>query len=206
MPPSRRGTGYVNLQQYLGLNQGGAQALGQGLGQQVYQQGRDAQSAIDAAGMEARSQALAGVPNPGGAYSGPTGFGDTADVGALTNQVAEAQKTARAAQDQSGRAQLLAQKYGPNTWGGSQLDSALAGSGEGAGQIASAADGVGRLSQYLGNTTSSVNQYIGQAKGTTNTPPPPPPVAASEAPKNRPPSNLYKRDDLEEKHSRGGRP
>lgn len=205
MPASRRGTGYVNLQQYLGLNQGGAQALGQGLGQQVYQQGRDAQNAIDAAGMEARNQALGGIPNPGGAYSGPGSFGDAADVGALTNQVAEAQKTARAAQDQSGRAELLAQKYGPNTWGGSQLDSALAGAGGGAGQIGQAADGVGRLSQYLGNTTSGVNQYIGQVKGTTNTPAPAAPTAAPSAPTANYPKNQRKRDDLD-RYGPGGRP
>lgn len=183
MPPSRRGTGFVNLQSYLGLNQGGAQALGQGLGQQVYQQGREAQNAIDAAGMEARNKALGGIPDAGGTYAGPTNFGDAADVGALTRQVAEAQNTARATQDQTGRAQLLAQKHGPNTWGGSQLDSALAGAGAGAGQLGQAADGVGRLSQYLGDTNASVNQYIGQVKGTTNTPAPAPVQPTPAAPR-----------------------
>lgn len=205
MPPSRRGTGFVNLQTYLGLNQGGAQALGEGLGQQVNQQARDARAAIDAAAMEAQNRALAGIPNPGGTYGGPNSFGDAADMGALTNQAAQADKAAAAAQTQSGRAELLAQKHGPSTWGASQLDSALAGAGGGAQAMAGGPGGTQRLSAYLGNAATGVNNFISATRGTTNTPQPQPPSVQPPGTTSRPkpPYNQRKRDDLDKY---GGRP
>lgn len=205
MAASRRGTGFVNLQNYLGLNQGGAAALGNGLAQDVGMSQRNAQASIDAAGMEARNQALSG--GVGGSYSGPQSFGDAANMGALQNQVADAQKQASAAATQVGRAELLAKKYGPNTWGGGQLDAALAGAGGGSGALANATGGAARLSEYLGNTASGVNQFIGQQRSAqapqqpTKTAPTP---GANSAPRPGAPYNQRKRDDLEK--ARGGRP
>lgn len=194
MPPSRRGTGFVNLQTYLGLNQAGADSMGRGLGQDINRQGEQLLTGINSAAAAARAQAQAGVPGAGGTYSGPGSF----ETGALSAQVAEAQRAAMAAQDQTGRAELLAQKYGPNTWGGSQLDSALAGAGRGAGAIADASTGVGRLSQYLGSTAKSTNAAIDKARNT----PAPAPTAPKPAPyvggtKPTTPRDTRKRDDLE---------
>ena len=207
MPLSRRGTGFVNLQTYLGLNQGGAQALGEGLGQQLGQQSRDARAAIDAAGMEAQNRVLAGIPDPGGAYGGPNSFGEAADVGMLTNQAAAADKAVAAAQTQSGRAELLAQKYGPGTWGGSQLDSALAGAGGGAQALAGGPGGAQRLSAYLSSTAQGVNNFISSARGQTNAQQaqgsgPRAPVTSTR-PQPGAPYNQRKRDDLDKY---GGRP
>ena len=201
MPPSRRGTGYVNLQQYLGLNQSGADALGQGLGQDLARQGEQAISSINGAAAAARNAANAGVTAPGGQYAGPGSF----DTGALSTQVAEAQRTASAAQDQTGRAELLAKKYGPNTWGGGQLDSALAGAGRGAGAVSEAATGVRGLAQYLGGVSGQTNAYISKAQGSTKAPPTTPVTGKPLPPPHDKFGDPRKEDDLD-KYARGGRP
>jgi hypothetical protein len=160
---SRKGTGFINLQTYLGLNGGGAQALGDSIASRVSGTDQSAVNAIGGTAIGARRMADQAV-KAGGAYAGPSSFGDVADMGDIATKMANAQKTASAAMDQTGRAALLAEQFGPSTWGGSMLDSALAGAGGGAQGIANAANGVGKLSKYLTDTTKQTNAYLDSAQ------------------------------------------
>lgn len=178
MPPYQRGTGFVGLNQYLGLNRGAAGQMGNALAQQAEQQGAAAQGAIDTATSKANEAVKAGGTGQG--YSGPTGLGDMAT---LYGQAAGAQNYANALGNNAGRATLLGQQYGANTWGGGQLDAALAGAGAGGQRMAAAQGKYGKLLEYLGNAQQGVQQRAADAR------------TAAPAPTKRPPGQVERGDD-----------
>lgn len=176
MPASRRGTGFINFQDYLGLNQTGAQQLGVGLAETQRKSNDALEGSINRGALDFQKRVDAGAPTPGGTYTGPRQM-DTAgyDVG-----LAQQQAKAGLLSDNTGRAQLLAQQYGgDNTWGGSQLDAALAGAGGGAQAIAASQAGTARLKDFLGLVSGNVAAYAGRAAGQSA------PQAAAPAPYQR---------------------
>ena len=166
MPPSRRGSGFVNLQTYLGLNQSGGASLGNSLAQDVSAAGAKAgQSISDSATRFTHAkQAAIGTPTEGMTaaelealkgreYSGPRSLDLTGDQ---INAVADADKRADMLGSNTGRAQLLQEKYGANSWGGSQLDAALAGGSSAGTALGQAQSKYGRLLEQLGGVQKSV--------------------------------------------------
>lgn len=166
MPPYQRGTGFTNLQTYLGLNKGVAGQMGGALAQQAEQQGSAARQAIDADVAKANAAVQAG--GTGQAYSGPQTLGN---MGSLYGQTASAQNYANALGSNTGRATLLGQQYGQNTWGGGQLDAALAGAGAAGGRMATARGQYGKLLEYLQGAQRGVETAAQKAQETTAAPP-----------------------------------
>lgn len=187
MPPSQRGTGFTNFQQWLSLNQGSAQRMGDDLAARVEGKGQaftnNLSAAQDAFGRAVDDGALSGPGVPGsasydealrnaeGGYKGPQGFGDTpgVDVGALTTQAADAQRDARASGTQGGRATMLADKYGQTSWGGGQLDAALAGAGGAGGRLAKSQGAYGKLLERFGGAQAEAANTVKRAQETSAT-------------------------------------
>lgn len=195
MPASRRGTGFINFQDYLGLNQSGAQQLGVQLAQQQNAGNNALEQDINRGTTAFGQQVDAGAPGAGGTYSGPRQF----DTSRYESMLAEQQKKAAMLGDNTGRAQLLSKPGQEATWGGSQLDAALAGAGGGAGAISAAQSGTDKLKGFLGLSASNANQYAGQQAGRpAPTAPAPAPYQAAprpttEAMKERVERNQYDR-------------
>lgn len=99
-------------------------------------------------------------------YTGPMGI-DTGTMTDLYKRSGAVQQQAQALGTNAGRATLLGKKYGQTSWGGGQLDAALAGAGGAGGRIAGAAGAYGRLLGDLGNAQTSVQQAATTAKDTT---------------------------------------
>lgn len=182
MPPAtRRGTGFVGLQQYLGLNQGAAQRMGDTLASGVEAAGAGVQSDTQAAkakALEAISQGSLAMPGEGTTaaqakdkatrtYTGPMGM-DAGTVTDLYGRAAGVQRQAQALGSNTGRATLLGQKYGSTSWGGGQLDAALAGAGPSGARVSGAAGAYGRLLGQLGGAQSTVQQAARTASDATS--------------------------------------
>lgn len=175
MPPSRQGTGFTNLQTYLGLNRGIAGRMGDALAGDVERAGGGLPGEI----RSLEQNTLDDIKNktlqaPGEGvtpqqatefgqrtYDGPMGL-DPARYVDLARRSAAAQNQATALGSNTGRSTLLQQKYGANTWGGGQLDAALAGAGPAAGRLGAASGAYGRLLQTLGGAQTNV-QNAGRA-------------------------------------------
>lgn len=176
MAPSRRGTGFTNLSTLLGLNQGSAARMGNDLASGVERDGANVAGAISAADMATREKIQQGtLSGPGTGpmtaaeaqqrgqqtYNGPYGMDANTYTG-LAGRAAQVGNQAQALGNNTGRATLLAQKYGQSTWGGGQLDAALAGAGSAGGRMANASGAYGRLANTLGSTQASL-QTAGRA-------------------------------------------
>lgn len=167
-----RGSGFIGLQQYLGLNRGAAQRMGDTLAQQVEQQGGAALGQINTLAQQAQAR-LGGQPT----YTAPTSaaeaaqraaeakkyaegisgeLGSAADVSATEQAAAKAQQAAQFGTTDAGRSVLLGQQYGQSgyTQGGSMLDSFLAGRGGGA-RLEQANNAYGKLREFLGTARSN---------------------------------------------------
>lgn len=180
MPPSRRGTGFTSLQTYLGLNRGIADQMGGAIAGDVERAGTGVKADTETARNKALSDIAAGslsMPtgpmtsaeaeaNSAKTYTGPMGI-DTGTMTDLYRRSGAVQQQAQALNTNSGRATLLGKKYGQTSWGGGQLDAALAGAGGAGGRIAGAAGAYGRLLGDLGNAQASVQQAATTAKDTT---------------------------------------
>lgn len=182
MPASKRGTGFIGLQQYLGLNQGAAQRMAEGLTGEV----EDAMGAfkgnVDTGVGKFGEQVSAGsamgptedmLPGQLKAlsqrkYTGPQGLGEVADMGALEAEKARVGNMVGALGTNSGRAALLAQKYPGQGygWGSQALDAALVGAGGGA-TLNQARGGWERLKGYLGKATTGAAEQVEAAKAGT---------------------------------------
>lgn len=177
--PKRTGTGFIGLGQYLGLNRGAAQGMGDALASGVETAGAGVENDSLNALRGFDKQVQAGVQNrPGSAegltaaqaaagaeqgYSGPTSLDFTDFYG----RGAEAQNAANALGVNAGRATLLQKQYGPTTWGGSQLDAALAGQG-GAGKRLGAAQGAyGKLLSTLQGRDKAAQGMVDTAQKTS---------------------------------------
>lgn len=181
MPPARRGTGFVGLQQYLGLNQGSAQRMGDTLAGGVEAAGAGVQSDTEAAKGKALEAIAAGsmaMPGEGTtaaqakdmsgrSYTGPVGM-DAATTTDLYGRAANVQRQAQSLGSNTGRAAMLGQKYGQTSWGGGQLDAALAGAGPSGARVSGAAGAYGRLLGQLGGAQSTVQQAARTASDTTS--------------------------------------
>jgi len=99
-------------------------------------------------------------------YTGPTEI-DAGTMSGLYGGARGLQQQSQAAGTNAGRATLLAQKYGPTSWGGGQLDAALSGAGSAGGRLAGAAGAYGRLLGNIGNTQAGVRQAATGAKEST---------------------------------------
>jgi len=178
MPRGQRGSGFVGLQNYLGLNQQAGQRMGNELAQQVEQQGSAARGAIDTAAQDFRQRAGVGqqygaigsspdamrnVEQANRVLGGPTQFGDTS---ALALQAANAQRTAQMAGSGAGRQVLLAKQYGQGgnyTTGARMLDSALAGRG-GGDRLQNAVGAYSKMREYLGTSQAASEAATGDAR------------------------------------------
>lgn len=169
MPPAQRGTGWTNLQQYLGLNRGAAQGMADTLAGDATAAGQAYTGALQTAGNNLYNQlgAASQKMTPQGSmtsteaqrlagqqWTGPAGF-DTATVTDLTGKAAAAQNKANALGSNEGRQTLLGKLYGPNTWGGGALDAALAGAGDTKGSMGQAQGAYGRLLESLGQSVQN---------------------------------------------------
>lgn len=169
MPSRQRGSGFVGLNQYLGLNQQAGQRLGEGLAQQVEQEGGAAQGEIDNTANLFRQQAGVGqqygaigsspdamrnVVQANTVLAGPTALGDTSN---LMQRAAGVEQRAQMVGSEAGRQALLGQQYGQGRTygtGARMLDSALAGRGAGE-RLQQAGAGFGKLREYLGTAQKS---------------------------------------------------
>lgn len=181
MPPMR-GSGFVGLQQYLDANRESAARMGQGLVDQVEQEGGAARGAVDAAVTDAEGKIAAGTPtfNPqatyglepdevaaarpgleGAQYTGPSGLEGGDD---LATKTFSAQQTAELAGTDAGRAVLLAKgRKGPVSQGGGMLDAFLAGRGGGA-ALDRTVGSYSKLRDYLGTAQKGVATKVEGAK------------------------------------------
>jgi hypothetical protein len=162
MAYSSRGSGFVGLTNYLGLNRQAGERMGQQLAQQVESSTNAARGAVDVASADFAQRSAAGMPGamPYGldaaerdawlssapVYTGPKQFGDVADLSAIEGQVATAERQGRLASTDYGRAALMG---GTGSQGGRMLDAALAGRGGGV-RLEQAAKGYQGLRDYLG--------------------------------------------------------
>lgn len=172
MPASRQGTNFTNLQTYLGLNQGSAKWMGDALADDVEAAGSKAaagiQSEADRTSAAIKENTFQ-MPGTGPltsqqatelgerTYDGPYGMDPTV-LSRLYGQATAAQNQATALGSNTGRAALLQKKFGANTWGGGQLDGALAGAGGAGGRLSAAHGAYGRLVGTLGGAQSSLQQ------------------------------------------------
>jgi hypothetical protein len=176
MVASRQGTGFVNLNTWLGLNQGSAQNMARGIEDAVADEAVRYQQALQGARDEMEAGiAKNGVPDASGVtgltsqqaqqygaqkWNGPEGYSPEA-MGRLTTAAYTAQNAARATDTNEGRQTLLTRKFGPTSWGGGALDAALAGAGGGAalertrGAFGKLADNLGVVAQHGKNRASA---------------------------------------------------
>lgn len=169
MPASHRGTGFVGLNTYLGLNQGTARNMADGLAGDVEEKGAAFSGALGDA--QARFQTQLGdagdfglAPDNvtaeqaaemgGRQWKGPAGL-DAGDVANLYGLASQAQNTANATGTNAGRQTLLGKKYGATAWGGGALDANLAGAGDTSGRLAGARGAYGRLVSSLNGAERS---------------------------------------------------
>lgn len=183
MPSNQRGTGYTNLQQYLGLNQGSAQRMGDALAGDVEEKGNAFKNSLNTAtvGLQDKLRAAGdfGITNPSGVtadqaaqygakqWTGPEGF-DAATMNDLYSKGTAAQNAANATGTNEGRQTLLGQHYGPTTWGGGALDAALAGAGGASGRLSAAQGAYGRLVSSLGGIQQNAQDTATAAKNDFN--------------------------------------
>lgn len=137
------GSGFVNLQTVLGLNQGQGAQLANGLAGDVSSAGQGVQNAIGGYGADARKIGAADFQS----------F-DPARYGQIQQRATRVASNARALGSFGGEEAALAQKYAPGSSGGytggqQGMDAFLAGA-EGAGQMQGAANAYGGLDQALG--------------------------------------------------------
>jgi hypothetical protein len=180
MPASHRGTGFVGLNTYLGLNQGAATRMGGALSDDVEAKGgayaTGLQGATDDFNKQLGSAGDLGVADPnsvtseqaaelaGRQWGGPSGL-DTGAVGNLYGMASAAQNAANATGTNAGRQTLLAKHYGgANTWGGGALDANLAGAGGGAGGMAKSRGAYGKLIASLGTAQQGARDSASAAK------------------------------------------
>jgi hypothetical protein len=169
--PPQRGTGFVNLNQWRGLNQGSANTMGSALADDV--DGRQQQIQQDfSGGMERFNSDVAngtqgGVGQPR-QYTGPTSLDKYLDKGALLSRGADVASRGLAGGTNEGRATLLREKYGGNTWGGGALDGALAGAGSAGSrldtQAQNAKGGFSSLQRYLGGADAAAQARVSGAQ------------------------------------------
>ncbi len=152
-----RGSGFVGLTNYLGLNRQAGERMGEQLAQQVEGSTNAARGAVDAASTDFAKQVQAGTPTyqTGGniydvagraadtRYGGPTAL-STQAVGGIEQKIAEATRMGQLAGTDSGRVALMG---GAGSQGGRMLDAALAGR---SGRLDQAARGYQGLRGYLG--------------------------------------------------------
>jgi hypothetical protein len=157
-----RGSGFVGLTNYLGLNRQAGERMGEQLAQQVEGSTAAARGAVDAASADFAQRSAAGMPGamPYGldaaerdawlsappTYTGPKQIGDVADLSAIEAKLATAERQGRLASTDYGRTALMG---GTGSQGGRMLDAALAGRGGGV-RLDQAAKGYQGLRDYLG--------------------------------------------------------
>lgn len=170
MAYTQRGSGFVGLRDYLGLNRQQGEAMGNTLASQVEQEAAAARGAVDAAGATLKRKAEAAVPTyqsmpvgldsaeeeafrqarAGVGYTGPRELGDVANVNELQTGLDKARQTGSLAATDAGRSVLLSQRgQGARTQGGRMLDASLAGRGGGE-RLEAATRGTDALRNYLG--------------------------------------------------------
>jgi hypothetical protein len=181
MPPALRGTGFVNLTDWLGLNRGAAQSMADSLSGDVNKAGQAYNVAeqdawknfnnniaahtlkVPQGQLTAEQAAQVGAET----YGGPDGL-DGNTVADLWGKASAAQNAANATDSNEGRQALLAKHYGPTTWGGGALDAALAGAGDTKGSMSSARGAYGRLVSNLQGVQDYAAQKAAAAKDSFN--------------------------------------
>lgn len=188
----QRGSGFVGLRDYLGLNRQKGEEMGNRLAGRVEGNASRARGAVDAAQAEALGKVEEGTPkytevpygydaaeadawraSPIGPtapkYTGPKEMGDVVDatrMGELDKGLADAERSARYGATDAGRAVLLGEEYGgPTTQGGRMLDASLAGRGAAGERLQAAASGAGKLREYLGLAKTNTANAIASAEG-----------------------------------------
>lgn len=172
------GTGFVNWDTYLGLNQGAGQQMGQGLVSDISAQGEGVKSGLGSLSEQATSQVQAG--GLGSGYKGPTSLQEVNPTlyGNLQSQASEVGSKARAAGGE-GLGTLIRQQYAPGQAysGGQQaFDAFLAGATTG-----NELRGLGNKYGDFGSAfTGAENQLAGQVATARGAKPPVSGVAAPE--------------------------
>lgn len=169
-----RGSGFVGLTNYLGLNRQAGERMGEQLAQQVEGSTNAARGAVDAASSDFAQQVQAGTPTyqTGGniydvagraastQYGGPTAL-SAQTVGGIEQKIADAQRMGQLAGTDSGRAALMG---GTGSQGGRMLDAALAGRSA---RLDQAARGYQGLRGYLGLAQSNAAGQVASAQKAT---------------------------------------
>ncbi len=159
--PNRGPSGWVNFQEYMGLNAGGGQQMASKLAGQVQKQGQQAKDDIGLAAHQATQR----VHSSPWALSDEGGLANTADTQLGDQLAGSAKEAATAAKDlntEAGRAGMVRQTYsklGTYTPGMSAFDLFLMGNGNDGGQFAATADRFGGLETYLADTQKKVDDY-----------------------------------------------
>jgi hypothetical protein len=178
MAASRTGTGFVNLNTWLGLNRGAAENMARGIEdavgdeavkyQQAFQGGKDEleaelakNSVPDASGVKNLTSEMA-AQYGATKWNGPEGYSPEA-MAKITTAANTTQNAARSTDTNEGRQTLLNRKYGATSWGGGALDAALAGGG-GAATLERTRGAFGKLADNLGSVAQQGKDRAGAAK------------------------------------------
>lgn len=189
MPAKRTGTGFTNLQTYLGLNQGAAARMGNALASDVEMEGQSVNRGLDASMRE---------------FSADPTMQSLPRFDALMQAGAQAQNKANALGTNEGRATLLGQKYGQGTYGSSRLDAALTGQGAAGGRLEAARGAYGKLLERIGAAQTQAQQRVPPPAQAPQQPQAP---AQESRPRQQPsrPIPDYVNDKLEDPRSPYGR-
>lgn len=188
MAPPRsypRGSGFLGLTNYLGLNQEAGQRMGSVLAQEVSQAGAPVAESIRKASEDFTTKAVRGTPTydegtamlePGAlgeaarqgriVYSGPKDLSEVTDVANLEGEAQKAEDFAKQAGSEAGISALYQERHGSKggySQGASMLDAALTSRGGGA-TLKNAAKGYAGLLDMLGVAKSGASASVANGK------------------------------------------
>jgi hypothetical protein len=177
MPPNaQRGTGFINFQRWLGLNQNSADSMGNAMANDTDRLGQEARDEFTTGMENFNRDVRAGTPGLNGStgegtYTGPTSLDKYVNASSILGKGMEALTHGQAGATQEGRQALLQKKYGANTWGGSALDSALAGASSAGARLDTqgrdAPRGFAGLQAYLGGAPAAAAARVKKAEADT---------------------------------------
>lgn len=170
----QRGSGFVGLQSYLGLNRAAGEKMGNDIAEDIEERGGNVKSGVDTAtkqftqnsGAGETFGSLNGIPDAMRNVDQANrilGTPTEVDLSKYTDAADKVSRDAALAGTDAGRAVLLRQKYGNSSVGGGMLDAALAGRGGGQ-RLENDVKGFKGLREYLGTAKSGAESAAAEAK------------------------------------------
>lgn len=170
----QRGSGFVGLQSYLGLNRAAGEKMGNELAEDLEERGGRVKSGVDTATKQFTQNSGAGetfgslnnTPDAMRNVDQATrilGTPTEVDLSKYTDEADKVARDAALAGTDAGRAVLLRQKYGNSSVGGGMLDAVLTGRGGGQ-RLENDAKGFQGLRQYLGTAKKDADTAAAEAK------------------------------------------